>query len=151
MWKLLQGRLKIGMFWKRIPKYEERAHCRECGHIETMDHILFICEREGREEIWEEAEKLWNKTTPEIEKNKWVFPNTMLIRGLGGIKKAGVFESKEIMEKYIKMVLETVWVLWKMRNEAVIGEKKAGREQMKERWKKEINKLVETTYARVLK
>jgi len=80
-----------------------------------------------------------------------MFPNIMLIRGLGGIKKAGVFESKEITEKYIKMVLETVWVLWKMRNEAVIGEKKAGREEMKERWRKERNKLVETTYARALK
>jgi len=48
----------------------------------------------------------------------------MLIRGLGGIKKAGVFGSKEITKKYVKLVLETMWILWKMRNETVIGEKK---------------------------
>jgi len=59
MWKLLHGRLKIGMFWKQIPKYKEWAHCKECGYIETMDHIVFICEKEGREEIWNETEKLW--------------------------------------------------------------------------------------------
>jgi len=75
----------------------------------------------------------------------------MLIRGLGGIKTEGVFESKEIMEKYIKIVLETVWILWKMRNETVIGEKRIDGRQMKERWRKEINHLIETTYARALK
>jgi len=151
MWKLLHGRLKIGMFWKQIPKYEERAHCKKCGHIETMDHILFVCEKEGREEIWNETEKLWNETTPEAEKNEWVHPSTMLIRGLGGIKKAGVFESKEITEKYVKLVLETVWILWKLRNEMVIGEKKIDGRQMRERWRKEINHIIETTYARALK
>ena len=58
-----------------------------------MEHILFVCEKEGREDIWNKMEKLWNETTPEVEKNEWVYPNTMLIRGLGGIKKAGVFVS----------------------------------------------------------
>ena len=58
------------------------------------------------------------------QKNKWIHPNTMLIRGLGGIKNTAAFKSKGITKKYIKLVLETIWVLWKMRNEMVIGEKK---------------------------
>ena len=76
LWKQLHGRLKIGDYWKKIPGYEERSQCKECNTTETMDHILLDCKAEGREEIWEKAEKLWNTTTKNKEKKQ--MDNTQL-------------------------------------------------------------------------
>ena len=60
MWKQLHGTLKIGNYWLRIPSHKEKAYCKECQNLETLNHILFECQIEGREEIWDMAEKLWN-------------------------------------------------------------------------------------------
>ena len=46
-----------------------------------MEHIIFECPVEGRLEIWEYAEKLWNKTT--TINNPWIIPTIDMIRGLG--------------------------------------------------------------------
>ena len=61
MWKLIHNRLRSGVYWKNIPGYSERADCQHCLNLETMDHILFSCEIEGREKIWDMAEKLYKK------------------------------------------------------------------------------------------
>ena len=60
MWKQLHGTLKIGNYWLRIPSHKEKAYCKECQNLETLNHILFECQIEGREEIWDMAERLWN-------------------------------------------------------------------------------------------
>ena len=80
------------------------------------------------------AERLWNKTTKNTEKNKWTTPNEQMIRGLGGIKKTQRTPSITMTQKFIKMVLETTWLIWKARNERVIGEKEIKTEQLKSRW-----------------
>ena len=69
------------------------------------------------------AEKLWNRTTKNTEKNKWTAPSEQMIRGFGGIKKTKRTPSTALMQKYIKIVLEMAWLLWKARNERVIGER----------------------------
>ena len=55
------------------------------------------------------------------------------------------------MQKYVKIVLETAWLLWKARNERVIGEREIKKEQLKRRWVEEINKLIEQTYTQAKK
>jgi hypothetical protein len=39
LWKLLYGRLRVrvGVYWKNIPSYEEKVNCKYCGGLETMD------------------------------------------------------------------------------------------------------------------
>ena len=73
LWRILQGKLKIGKYWKNIPGYEERASCKICGGLETIDHILLECNAKGREEAWDMAERLWKETTKR-SKNKWKNP-----------------------------------------------------------------------------
>ena len=48
-------------------------------------------------------------------------------------------------------MLETAWLLWKTRNERVIGEREIKKEQLKCRWIEEINKLIEQTYTQAIK
>ena len=48
-------------------------------------------------------------------------------------------------------MLETAWLLWKARNERVIGEREIKIEQLKRRWVEEINKLIEQTYTQAIK
>ena len=51
MWKQLHGTLKIGSYWLKIPSHREKAYCKECQNLESLNHILFKCQIEGREEI----------------------------------------------------------------------------------------------------
>jgi len=66
-WKLTHSRLRSGAYWINVPGYEESAYCQNCQNLETMDHILFSCTIEGREQIWEMAEKLYELPTHEDE------------------------------------------------------------------------------------
>ena len=50
-WKLTHNRLRSGTYWKSVPGYEERVYYEYCQNLETMNHILFSCTIEGREQI----------------------------------------------------------------------------------------------------
>ena len=49
------------------------------------------------------AEKLWNQTTKNTEKNKWMTPSGQMMRGFGGIKKTKRTPSPAMTQKYIKL------------------------------------------------
>ena len=53
--------------------------------------------------------------------------------------------------KVHKIVLEMAWLLWKARNERVIGEREVKKEQLKSRWVEEMNKLIDQTYTQAVK
>ena len=96
-------------------------------------------------------EKLWNRTTKDTEKNQWTAPSEQMMRGFGGIKKTKRTPNTALTQKYIKIVLEMAWLLWKVRNERVIGEREIKIEQLKCRWVEEINKLIDQTYTQAVK
>ena len=52
LWKCVYDAHKCGPYWQRIPGYEQRAECSLCGEIETMDHIMFRCDRGTGQSIW---------------------------------------------------------------------------------------------------
>ncbi|KAJ7064070.1 hypothetical protein C8F01DRAFT_1081445 [Mycena amicta] len=58
-WKLGHNAFRVGRYWTHIPECGERATCRTCHVEESMDHILFQCERTGQTESWALAETLW--------------------------------------------------------------------------------------------
>ena len=139
LWKILQGKLKIGNYWKNIPGYEEQASCKMCGSLETLDHILLECDAEGRKETWDMAERLWKETTKR-SKNKWMNPNAMLLAGIAGVKVLKKVGDKNATKKYKDIAAETAWLLWKIRNERTIGGKAIKKEEVKKRWMKAMKK-----------
>src|SRR5882724_9845927 len=80
--KLIHNRLRSGIYWKKVPSYEERAYCEYCQNLETMDHILFSCTIGGREKIWEIAGKLYELPMKENNRLSWTIPSEVLLRGL---------------------------------------------------------------------
>ncbi|KAJ7861168.1 hypothetical protein B0H13DRAFT_1621094, partial [Mycena leptocephala] len=86
-WMLTLDAHIIGTHWLRDsnpPEKKERAECRHCGTIETMEHIMSQCEAPGQKEIWELTKGLWLKRNP-----KWAWP------GIGTIISAGLAAFKD--------------------------------------------------------
>ena len=123
-WKLIHGRLRSGAYWKNVPGYKERVYCKHCQNLETMDHILFSCTIEGREQIWEMAEKLYELSMKKNNRLSWTVPSKALLRGLSSLKLRNTNGkyNKQATERYKLIVSETAW-LWKCRNERVICQK----------------------------
>ena len=86
LWKLIHNRLRSGAYWKNVPSYEERACCEYFQNLETMDHILFSCTIEGREKIWEMAEKLYELPMKENNRLNWTVPSEAPLRRLSSLK-----------------------------------------------------------------
>lgn len=61
LWMTLHEAYKVGAYWDHIPDFEQRGICNTCGTTESMEHILLECSCSGQKEIWELAEKLWEK------------------------------------------------------------------------------------------
>ena len=53
--------------------------------------------------------------------------------------------------RYRLIVTETAWLLWKCRNERVIGQKEIQPSQLRSRWVAEMNNRIELEYTRILK
>ena len=80
-----------------------------------MDHILFSCTIEGREQIWEMAEKLYELPMKESNSLSWTVPSKALLRGLSSLKLRNTNGkyNKQATERYKLIVSETAWLLWK--------------------------------------
>jgi len=83
-------------------------------------------EIEGREKIWEMAEKLNELHMKEKNNN-------------------------QATERYKLIVSETTWILWKCRNESVICQNEIQPSQIKSRWVAEMNNRIKIKYVKNLK
>ncbi len=60
-WKLLHGAHRVGGYWTHINGYTDRALCRYCGALESMEHILWACGSPWRMGLWAEVVGLLGK------------------------------------------------------------------------------------------
>ena len=105
-----------------------------------MDHTLFSCTIEGKEQIWEMAEKLYELPIKANNRLSWTVPSKALLRGLSSLKLRntnGKYNKQRTDSKLI--VSETAWLLWKCRNERVISQNEIQPSQIKSRWVAEMN------------
>ncbi|EIN10346.1 hypothetical protein PUNSTDRAFT_63959 [Punctularia strigosozonata HHB-11173 SS5] len=63
LFKTLHNAHRIGEFWSKIPNYEDRAECKLCNKIETMEHTLKDCPGNGSAIIWNLARTIWETKT----------------------------------------------------------------------------------------
>lgn len=52
---------RMGRFWKKIPRYEDRGRCHRCGVEDSIDYILTHCQAPGQNVISRLTEKVWKK------------------------------------------------------------------------------------------
>ncbi|KAJ6585852.1 hypothetical protein B0H19DRAFT_1321696 [Mycena capillaripes] len=118
LWKTMHGAYRLGRYWLHIPGFEDRATCRACGEIESMEHILLHCTRPGRAEIWQLAENVWKK-------NYTDWPSLSMGSILGSSlavfkdNRGRVLHGKARL--YRILVSESMYAIWKMRCDSVLS------------------------------
>ncbi|KAI0267776.1 hypothetical protein BC834DRAFT_869859 [Gloeopeniophorella convolvens] len=65
LYKAAHNTQKIGQFWIDARVHEDRAICGRCGYIESMQHLLFDCNRSPNTTIWNWAWNLWPYAYPQ--------------------------------------------------------------------------------------
>ena len=75
-----------------------------------MDHIFFSCTIEGREQIWEMAEKLYKLPMKANNNLSWTVPNEALLRGLSSLKLRNINGkyNKQATERYKLIVSDSL-------------------------------------------
>lgn len=118
LWKTVHQLQKIGDYWDNIPTLEIRVMCHSCEEVENMDHILFGCKEVGPAEVWALAKGLWKRKGggwPDPARTCDVLAATMAdLRTDRGKRRPGATRLYKIL------ITESVFLIWKLRNERVI-------------------------------
>ncbi|KAJ7195934.1 hypothetical protein GGX14DRAFT_376591 [Mycena pura] len=117
LWKCVHNAHKVGSYWTHIPECDDRAACRDCGVVESLEHILIHCESPGRELIWKAAETLWLE-----RKSEWpeISLGTVLGCGLAEFRDSGGKIDRGTQRLYRILISESAYQIWRLRNERVI-------------------------------
>ncbi|PPQ74327.1 hypothetical protein CVT24_000429 [Panaeolus cyanescens] len=141
MWLAMHDGQKVGHYWDKIPNYEHRAACRDCGTTETMDHILTECKNTGQDHIWRLVRNIFNE-----KQITWEGPKLgdMLGCGLGTNRKKNNIKDKGKSRLRTIIITESMHLIWKLRCEWRIGrnedeEKKHTKAEIINKWHSTIN------------
>ncbi|KAH9927952.1 uncharacterized protein BXZ73DRAFT_48567, partial [Epithele typhae] len=121
MWMATHDAYMIGTKWLRpnmSPEQRDRATCKKCGSIETMDHILFECEAKGRKEIWKLLDKAWRASGGRRLKPSW---GTIIAAGNAEIKMRNGKKNHDAEKRWAILISESAYLVWKLRCERVIA------------------------------
>jgi len=148
IWLAAHDAYMVGTQWLResfTSDMKDRAYCNHCqGRIETLAHILTMCESPGQKEVWELAEGLWSR----VESIPWYKPGIGTIIGAGLAKivdeEAGILLKGDARLWKI-IITESAYLIWRLRCERVI--QKTGqaftREEISNRWIKMMNERLQ--------
>jgi len=118
-WKIIQGPLKIGKYWERIPGYENQGEWAECDRTETIDHILFECPLNHGNAVWHAIKLLYSRKNipwPERLDAAYILTTPILkIKDREGVTQEGASRFLTIA------TLESAWTIWKTRCGRVIN------------------------------
>ncbi|KAJ3803829.1 hypothetical protein F5876DRAFT_91898 [Lentinula aff. lateritia] len=144
------GRIKASAqqlckFWENIPEYETRGMCKECNATsESLEHILLECRAPGQKEIWSFAENLWAKNGMNWPDLKFDI-GTILGCRLADFRNRQKKREKGKLRLFRIMILESAYLIWKLRNERVINDRPAlSKLQIKNQWKWTIENRLRT-------
>ncbi|CDO76740.1 hypothetical protein BN946_scf184813.g10 [Trametes cinnabarina] len=142
LWKTLHDAYMVGKHWLRpsMPDpLRERATCKVCNEVESLDHILLNCRARGRAEIMALLSDLWTHTGKEWPGATWgtlIGAPCLIFEGADG-------ERLPALERlWTILTTEAVYLVWKLRCERVI--QNDGREftvaEITNRWFATINR-----------
>ncbi|KAI1781990.1 hypothetical protein LXA43DRAFT_977803 [Ganoderma leucocontextum] len=134
-WMAIHDAYMIGNQWLRSSmsdEMKERAICKKCGNVESMDHVLFRCEAPGQQQIWERLEELWSHTGLPWHQPGW----GVLGAGCAVFKTEGGSRRPESEALWTILCSEATHLIWKLRCERVIRNEGADftEREIKNRW-----------------
>ncbi|KAJ3753028.1 RNase H-domain-containing protein [Lentinula raphanica] len=140
LWMAIHNGYKVGDYWKHRLLMEPRAECPHCRVPESLEHILVECEIPGQRE---------NIFADEATGSQWKNINFGVIMGSGliDLKKEDEKKSTGLSRLFRIIVSESAYLIWKLRNERVIGNKDApSRTQILNKWDWTIQKIKDKTF-----
>ncbi|KAJ6517684.1 hypothetical protein DFH09DRAFT_940328 [Mycena vulgaris] len=143
LWKSIHGAHRIGKYWTHIPGFKDRATCSHCGGIESLQHILFECACPGQAIVWSLAGELWKK------KYDVPLPPPSMGMVLGSPLTSFEGETRTkpsgVNRLYRILISESVYLIWKLRNESVIQKEGAAPpvSEVHNRWVSLINERLQ--------
>lgn len=117
-WKSIHSAHRIGAFWKHIPECEERGTCQFCNEPEDLEHIVLKCRRPGQSLVWSLAKDLWLRKHPSWPE---LSLGTILGCGLATFSDEKGHDLPGTARLYRILISESLFVIWKVRNESVIS------------------------------
>ena len=115
LWKSFHDAHRIGAYWNHIPECEARMTCQVCGVTEDLAHILLKCKAPGQNEVWEATRELWRHKHPQ-----WPELTVGTLLGCGLARFQSTRNAAGIQRLYRILISESMFVIWKLRNERVI-------------------------------
>ena len=145
LWKMNHCRVRCGTYFTHIPGMEEKQYC-ECGQIETIDHILFQCENNATQNLWQRVKNLWNREHEE----EMIEMSPGIVRGILSIKlKNGEAYNKGKTELFRELVTQTIWTVWKVRNHRIFEGEQLGTNTCAKMWNAAIRRRIEAEWAKI--
>ncbi|KAI9056757.1 hypothetical protein FKP32DRAFT_1585232 [Trametes sanguinea] len=123
IWLVIHDGYMVGKRWLRpnmSDELKERATCKICGQIETMQHILFCCNAHGREIIWALLRERWEETGLDGYDPDW---GSILGAACAVIRPRGPESqrSSAAEDRWAILAIESAHLIWKLRCERVIA------------------------------
>jgi len=147
LWKMIHNRLRCGPYFARIPTLRDRKFC-ICGHIESIEHIIFGCQLTCQNQIWSYIEHLWN----DMFNIEWIDPTIDLVKAIGCVRlcdKKGNHRT-HTTEAYQTFLTMTTWHIWKARNKTVFEETVPKYKEVKGSLKMALTNHIRTEYEAIL-
>ena len=134
-WMTIHDAYMIGNHWLRpnmSEELKERAVCKTCGNIESMDHILFRCDAPGQRLIWKLLKDLWAHTGLPWHQPSWSF----LGAGCAVFKTDRGLRRTKSEALWMILCSESTHLIWKLRCERVIRNEGADftEQEIRNRW-----------------
>jgi len=130
-WRSLHGSYKCRAHWLNIPGYEHWATCHDCHVDESMEHILVECTASGQDLIWRLCGQLWEK---KFQKMPEMTLGLILGCGIAEFNNSKGKKMPHASRLFRIMVSESAYLIWKVRNERVIGGRKHTETEIHNRW-----------------
>ena len=150
LYKTIHQAYKIGDKWNNVRNCEQRAICTKCGITESMQHILLECHRKARKKIWRRAKKFWpfgRQQWPEITIGTIMGVGSINLREEGQDNNEQETRSMEIKgrTRLLQILIsEASHLIWVLRCEKVIQNKRITNREINARWIKKINERLTT-------
>ncbi|OSC98504.1 hypothetical protein PYCCODRAFT_1447396 [Trametes coccinea BRFM310] len=136
LWMVIHDAYMVGTHWLRPnmkAELQERATCRLCGQIESLEHILFTCTAVGREAIWKLLGKILVMGGQKDTDPTW---GNIVGAGCVAIRNEAGGRCPRAEERWTILAIESAHLIWKLRCERVIA--KDGQEfterEVENRW-----------------
>ncbi|KAI0738790.1 hypothetical protein C8Q80DRAFT_1222149 [Daedaleopsis nitida] len=136
LWMCIHNGYMVGHKWQRetmSAELQERAICKVCDEVESMEHILFDCRCTERGVIWELMEETWSHTEEQWSEPSW---GSVIGAGCARFKSSDGRRKAPLEALWSILASESAYLLWKLRCERVIQNegREFSRREVTNRW-----------------